>query len=82
MSTQQNFDDLLEVIIRKLEEKKKCMNISEDVEIVHGIFNVLGGEKYSENTVLGGISIPSIVLLGKASGRLYFFSLKSLLKES
>jgi hypothetical protein len=69
VDNQKKFSDYKKSILAALNEKLRDnkLGISESVDLVDGFFM----QK----------SIPSIVLVGKDSGRLYFIALKALLPD-
>lgn len=76
-----NFEDVKEEILTELKNRYNELEISEPVSLVDGFVNQQFGMELSSSIVIGGPIIPMIMLLGKKSGRIYFFALKAILKE-
>lgn len=70
--------DLLAELNKRISEGK--LKIPEKVDIVDGFLNNLITMELSGAFVLGGPSIPTIMLVGQ-SGQIYFFALRALLPK-
>lgn len=79
---QMKFSDYKNAIVAALNGRlaESKLGISESVDLVDGFF-MQSFQDTLDGIQLGGKSIPSIVLVGKDSGRLYFIALKALLPD-
>jgi hypothetical protein len=79
---QMKFSDYKIAIVAALNGRlaESKLGISESVDLVDGFF-MQSFQDTLDGIQLGGKSIPSIVLVGKDSGRLYFIALKALLPD-
>lgn len=82
MSTNQQkrkitFEDIKSDILLALQDKAKALG--EPVNLVEGFISGPFSSELSNSTVLGGATIPMVMLVGKESGRIYFFALKALI---
>ena len=71
--------------IRKILEKKFDSGVfpgeDEGLTLIEGIFMPLVQESVSHEIMLGGPVVPTIGVVGKRSGRIYYFALKKLLPD-
>lgn len=74
------FADKKQDILKELEKRLADSGISEDVTLIDGFVNQPVYMELTDSLVLGGPTIPMIMLLGKKSGRIYLFALKAILK--
>ena len=74
------FADIKDKVLNALNQKinQGTLRFAEKIEIVDGFVNQPLTMEMSNSFVLGGPSIPMILLVGN-SGQLYFFALKALL---
>jgi len=70
--------DLLTELNKRISEGK--LKFPEKVDIVDGFLNSLITPELSGTFVLGGQSIPMVILVGQ-SGQIYFFALRALLPK-
>ena len=70
-------DELVIALNDKLQSKK--LHISEKVTIVDGFVNQPLSMELSGSFVIGGPTMPMIMLVGNESGRIYYFALKAIL---
>ena len=77
------FSDYKDKIIKKLKEEENYekFGIYEKVSLLPSFINPSVYDELAGNFVFGGPTIPMIALVGKESGRVYFFSLKFLFPE-
>ena len=75
------FKDLKDRIKKELDKRLKDMAIGESVELVNGFVNQPINMELTSSLVVGGPTIPMIMLFGKQSGRIYYFALKAILKD-
>lgn len=75
------FATLKKEIVKSLEERLQLIGITESVTLVDGFVNQPLNMQVTGNVVIGGPSIPMIVLVGNETGRVYFFALKAILKN-
>lgn len=77
------FEDVKDRILAKLNKLgSKKLGLNEEVMLIDGIINQPLNPKVTGNVVVGGPVVPVITLVGKETGRLYFFALKVLLEEN
>lgn len=70
--------DLLAELNKRIAEGK--LNLPEKVDIVDGFLNSPISMELSGDLIIGGPSIPMIMLVGQ-SGQIYFFALRALLPK-
>lgn len=75
------FEEIKEKVIAELENRPNGIGISEPVSLLDGFVNQPFGMALSNSIIIGGPTIPMIMLLGKNTGRIYFFALKAILKN-
>lgn len=75
------FQDVQQTIITELKERAQKIGISESVTLVDGFISQPFTMEISRSFIIGGPTIPMIMLLGNESGRIYFFALKAILKD-
>jgi hypothetical protein len=73
------FVDIKHKILPILEQKTKT--IGESVSLIDGFASSPFSTELSDSVLLGGPTIPMVMLVGNDSGRLYFFALKAILKD-
>ena len=71
------FESLKQDLLAELNKKKI---VDEPTELIEGFANQPLSSKISNSIVIGGPTIPMIMLLGKDTGRMYLFALKAILK--
>jgi hypothetical protein len=71
------FESVKEEILDAL--KRRSIKITEPVTLLDGFINEPFGKELSDSFVIGGPTIPMIVLIGDDSGQIYFFALKAIL---
>lgn len=76
----EDIKDRLNQALHKRDEQK-LLHINEPVTLVNGFIKSPLSKEISASVVLGGPEIPMVALLGKQSGRLYFFALKALISD-
>jgi hypothetical protein len=74
------FEEIRQEILDELNKRNKCIGISEPVTLVDGFVNHPVNMELTSSLMLGGATIPMIMLLGTQSGIIYLFALKALLK--
>lgn len=75
------FSDIRQDIIFELHKRAQDIGIAESVTLVEGFVNQPFGMELSGTYIIGGPTIPMIMLLGNTTGRIYFFALKALLRN-
>jgi hypothetical protein len=75
------FEDVKEKILTELKNRPNGLGIDETVSLIDGFVNQPFGKALSNSIVIGGPIIPMVMLLGKDTGRIYFFALKAILKD-
>jgi hypothetical protein len=73
------FEDYREKIIEAL--KKRPIKIDEPVTLLEGFVNEPFAKEISSSFVIGGPTVPMIMLLGDKSGQIYLFALKIILPD-
>ncbi len=73
------FEDIKPKLLSVLEQKAEALG--EPVSLIEGFVSGPFSTELSDSVILGGPTVPMVMLLGKESGRLYFFALKVLLKN-
>lgn len=71
--------DLVNALNEKLKSNK--LHISEKVTIIDGFVNQPLSMELSGSFIIGGPTVPMIMLVGDESGRIYYFALKAILPE-
>jgi hypothetical protein len=70
---------LVEALTEKLKTNK--LQLTEKVTIIDGFVNQPLSMELSGSFVIGGPTIPMIMLIGNESGRIYYFALKAILPD-
>lgn len=75
------FVDIKQQIIDELNKKSRegKLKINEKVNIVDGFVNQPLSMELSGSFVIGGPTVPMIMLVGEESGRIYYLALKAIL---
>jgi hypothetical protein len=71
------FEDIKPDVLSALRQKAKALG--EPVSLVDGFVSSPFSTELSDSVILGGPTVPMVMLVGDESGRLYFFALKALL---
>ena len=74
-----SFADLKSDIIKALQDPRKKIKLDESVTLVEGFVSQPLNMHATGDLVIGGPSIPLVVLVGKDTGRVYYFALKAIL---
>jgi len=74
------FESVKPQIIQALKEPNRKITITEPVSLVDGFVSQFYSMEMTDSIVLGGPTIPIIMLLGE-SGQIYFFALKALIEN-
>jgi hypothetical protein len=72
-------EDLINALNKKIRNKDLILN--EKITIVDGFVNQPMSVELSGAFVIGGPTVPMIMLVGDMSGRIYYFALKAILPE-
>lgn len=72
-------DEIRQKIIANL--KVRDLGIGEEVTLINGFINQPFNKKLSNDLVIGGPTIPMIILVGNTTGRVYLFALKAILND-
>jgi hypothetical protein len=75
------FKDIQNSLMDELKKRLQTLEIKESVTLVEGFISQPFNKELSTSFVLGGPTIPMVMLLGNESGRIYLFALKALLKD-
>ena len=73
------FDEIKQDILSALQQKAETLG--EPVSLIDGFVSSPFSTELSDSVILGGPTIPMVMLVGDNSGRLYFFALKAILKS-
>jgi len=75
------FDDAMrQRLITALDSSLEQLGISEPVTLIDGFVNQPFSMELSNSVIIGGPTIPMVILLGD-SGRIYLFAVKAILKD-
>lgn len=72
------FEDYKEQIVSAIKSRSSSLGIHEPVTIVDGFTNLMINKEMTGSLVIGGPTIPAIILVGKTTGRIYTFAAKAL----
>jgi hypothetical protein len=72
------FETVKDELKAKIQDRAQELGILEPVTLVDGFINQPCNMEVTNSIIIGGPTIPMIMLLGK-SGRIYFFALKAIL---
>ena len=75
------FEKIKEQIITALQDPSKNLGIDEPVTLFDGFVNQPFCTELSGTFIIGGPTIPMIMLVGNNSGRVHFLALKAILKD-
>lgn len=75
------FEDVKEKIIKVLESRGDKIGINEPLNLMEGFFFDQYTNNIEENMKVEGQCMPSVCLVGIETGRLYYFSLGSIIGE-
>ncbi|MBX9831113.1 hypothetical protein K2X40_04090 [Candidatus Babeliales bacterium] len=73
------FSDIKEEITKVLNSRSKKMGIKESVTLFDGFVRQPFNPELSSTYVIGGPTVPMIMLVGNETGQVYFFALKAVL---
>ena len=73
------FADVKQDILDALQKLPQDAGITEKVGLVDGFINNPLSRELSDSIIIGGPSVPMVLLVGETTGRVYFFALKILL---
>jgi hypothetical protein len=71
--------DIIKSLNKKLNEKK--LHINEKITLLDGFVNQVHLPNLQKEWIIGGNSIPMIILVGDESGQIYYFALKAILPK-
>lgn len=72
------FEEVKDSIIEAIKRKSDKLNIKESVTLVQGFVSQPYSMELSNFILIGGPTIPMVMLLGNETGRIYFFAYKAL----
>lgn len=75
------FEEYKQQILDSLNSRGASLGLNEPVTLVDGFFNFPLQKEMTGDLVIGGPTLPAVLLVGQNSGRLYFFALKVLLPD-
>lgn len=70
------FNEVRDKIVLGLQKQE--LNVGEPVTLVDGFLNQPFNMELTNAIMIGGPTIPMVMLLGKNSGRIYLFALKAI----
>lgn len=73
------FADVKEDILAAIKNLPKESGITEKVGLVDGFINNPLSRELTDSLIIGGPTVPMVLLVGEKTGRIYFFALKALL---
>lgn len=73
------FNEYKDQIIAAIERNSNLLQINEPVTLVDGFVNQPVSSELSGSFIIGGPTIPLVMLVGNTTGRVYYFALKALL---
>jgi hypothetical protein len=73
------FADIKQDILEALKKLPEDAGITEGVDLVDGFINNPLNKDLTDSIMIGGPTVPMILLVGQKSGRVYLFALKRLL---
>lgn len=75
------FSEIKDRIRTAIDSKSLFLGITEPVSLIDGFINSPISMELSGSFVIGGPTIPMIMLVGTQTGRIYFFALKALIPD-
>lgn len=75
------FEDVQEKIMAELQKRSEKFGLTESVTLFGGFMNQPFCTELSDSFVLGGPTVPLIMLIGNETGRVYFLALKAVLED-
>lgn len=75
------FEEIKDQILFELDKRAGKIKIPEPVTLLEGFVNEPFGKELSKSFIIGGPTIPMIMLIGNDSGQVYFFALKAILQN-
>ena len=73
------FEEIKAKLIELINTKLPQLGLTEPVTLVDGFVNQPVSMELSGSFILGGPTIPMVMLVGNKTGRIYFFALKALM---
>jgi hypothetical protein len=77
------FQDIKNRLLTTIQAKMPVTWVQEEggFTLVEGFFTQPMQTELSGNLIIGGPSVPTVAIVGKNTGRMYFFALKALLPD-
>ena len=75
------FSDYKQEIIDAINSRQSYLGINEPTTLIDGFFSQPLQNEFTSDLIIGGPTIPMIMILGNNSGRIYYFALKVLLPD-
>ena len=75
------FEDIKDRLLEELKKRIERFNFGETVTLRNGIINQPFRDMACNDLVIGGTTIPTIVLTGDETGRIYLVSLGAILPD-
>ncbi len=77
------FSEIKDRLVQALNLKlsRQVLHVNEKVTIVDGFVNQPLSMELSGSFVIGGPSVPLVMLVGNDSGQIYYFALKAILPD-
>lgn len=75
------FSDIKERITDEINSRSEKMGIHETVTLFDGFVRQPYDPELSGTYVIGGPTVPMIMLIGNTTGQVYFFALKAVLQD-
>jgi hypothetical protein len=71
------FADIKDELIKKINGKITLLGLNEPVTLVDGFINQPISMELSGSFIIGGPTVPMIMIVGNNTGRVHFFALKA-----
>jgi hypothetical protein len=69
-------------IIKAITDRSEQLGINESVTLLEGFVSQPYSTSLSSTLVIGGPSVPMVMLVGNQTGRVYLFAYKALVQEN
>ena len=75
------FTEIKDRLIQQINPRLPQMGLAEPVTLIDGFVNQPISMELSGSFVIGGPTVPMILVVGNNTGRIYFFALKALIPD-
>lgn len=73
------FREIKDELIAAIKKKIPLLKLEEGVTLVDGFVNQPISMEISGSIIIGGTTVPMVMIVGNDTGRIYFFALKALM---